>query len=314
MERPAANWPGGKRVLLVANPQSRHGDSVMTEAESALRQAGFTVDGIALENPPELPAIVRSHASRADLIVLAGGDGTFSCAAEAVMEAGLPLGLIPTGTANDLARTLDLPADPAEACAVIAAGHSRRVDLGTLNGKPFFNAAHIGFAVAVARKHTDERKKRFGVAAYLLSVRDAVAAHEPFWCDIVCDGRRECRRLDQLTIGNGRHYGGGLTVSENASIDDGALDLYAIPPLPWWRALALLPRLRAGPRRRDRGVLLMRGAEVEVRTEPALPINVDGEVEGTTPARFGVLPGALTIFAPAASGYGTAEGEGNRAA
>jgi YegS/Rv2252/BmrU family lipid kinase len=244
------------------------------------------------------------------LIVLAGGDGTFSCAAEAVAEAGLPLGLIPSGTANDLARTLDVPTDLAAACEVIAGGHFRRVDLGVMNGKPFFNVAHIGFGVAVARNQTDDRKKRFGVASYLLSVRDAIAAHEPFWCEIVCDGRRERHRLDQLTVGNGRHYGGGLTISADARIDDGMLDLYAIPPLPWWRALTLLPRLRAGPRRHDRGGLLMRGAEIEVHTEPTLPVDIDGEVEGATPARFSVLPGALRIFTPAASRANiAAEGE-----
>lgn len=287
-----------QRVLLIANPRSRQGTAVLPRVEAALRRAGFAVAAQVVEEPGELAGRIAAGAAAADLIVLAGGDGTFSCAAPAVMASGLPLGLIPTGTANDLARTLGIPFDPVAACAVIAAGRRRRIDLGMQDGTPFFNVAHIGFGVAVAQKHTNRRKRLFGVAAYLFSVRDAFRAHAPFWCEIDCDGRRARHRLDQLAIGNGRHYGGGMTVAADAAIDDGTLDLYAIPPLPWWRVLALLPRLRQGFRPRDTGALLMRGREVAVRTEPPLPISMDGEIVGLTPAHFRVLPKALEVFVP----------------
>lgn len=289
----------GRRALLVVNPASRRGREALDAGTAVLEEAGFAVHQVKVEDADKVDDAVRSGAAEADLVVLAGGDGTLNCAAEALVESGLPFGLIPTGTANDLARTLGIPIDPAEACRIIVEGTRQRIDLGWVEGKLFFNVAHIGFGVAVAEQHTDERKQRFGVAAYLFSIRDALAAHRSFECELACDGETERRRLLQIAIGNGRHYGGGLTVSEDAAIDDGALDLYAVPPLPWWRILLLLPRLRFGPRANDRGILLRRGREIEVRTSRPLSIDTDGEITRSTPARFRVLPGALEVFVPA---------------
>ena len=289
----------GQRALLVVNPASRRGREALDAGTAVLEGAGLSVHHVAVDNPGAVGEAVRVGSAEADLVILAGGDGTFNCAAEAMVECGRPLGLIPTGTANDLARTLGIPVDPAEACRIIVAGRRRRIDLGWVEGKLFFNVAHIGLGVAVAELHTDERKRRFGVAAYLFSIRDALATYRPFRCRIVCDGKVERHRLVQLAIGNGRHYGGGLTVSENAVIDDGLLDLYAVPPLPWWRLVLLLPRLRSGPRATDRGILLRHGREIEVRTRRSLPIATDGEItRRATPARFRVVPGALEVFVP----------------
>lgn len=104
----------------------------------------------------------------------------------------------------------------------------------------------------------------------------------------------------QVAIGNGRYYGGGMTIVDDAAIDDGRLDLYALPQLPGWRLAALLPVLRWGWHRPVENILSLHGREIALDTERPLSINVNGEVRGRTPAVFRVIPRALRVFTPAA--------------
>ena len=92
---------------------------------------------------------IRRECGAVDLVILAGGDGTMNSAVDALVECKLPLGILPTGTANDLARTLEIPTDLAAAAAVIGAGRRHAIDLGCVNGKYFFNAASIGLSAEV---------------------------------------------------------------------------------------------------------------------------------------------------------------------
>jgi diacylglycerol kinase family enzyme len=98
----------------------------------------------------QLSALIREHGGEVDLVAVAGGDGTMNAAAEGLVATGLPLGILPTGTANDLARTLGIEADLEAAVKVIAAGHTRRIDLGLVNGHPFFNVASMGLSAELA--------------------------------------------------------------------------------------------------------------------------------------------------------------------
>ena len=102
-------------------------------------------------------------------MIVAGGDGTLNAALQGLVEAGLPLGIIPLGTANNLARTLGIPSDPAGACEVIAAGHRRRIDLGWVNGRYFCTTASVGLSVQITEELSPEAKRRWGPAAYALA-------------------------------------------------------------------------------------------------------------------------------------------------
>ena len=218
-------------------------------------------------------------------MILAGGDGTMNAAADALVECRLPLGILPTGTGNDLARTLGIPTDLAAAAAVIGAGRRHAIDLGRVNGKHFFNAASIGLSAEVTRHHTAERKRRYWLFAYVLSLRDAWRTTRPFRARLRCDGRLHRLRAIQVTVGNGRHYGGGMTVSEDAAIDDGWLDVYCLQPGSFWRLLALFPALRLGRLRPERACHVMRGRTIEVDTRRPLPVNTDGELTTQHPGR-----------------------------
>ncbi len=136
------------------------------------------------------------------------------------------------GNANDLARTLRIPTDCAAACQVIVEGKRRPIDLGWVNGTHFFNVASMGLSVRIARRLTRDRKQRWGVLAYLGCAWEALHEQRPFWARVVCDGLATELHSMQITVGNGRHYGGGMTIVDDATIDDGRLDLYALPRCP----------------------------------------------------------------------------------
>lgn len=288
----------GLRALLIVNRRSREGDTDLSAALAALAAQGLSLREGSFEQPDEIDRTIRAEADNVDLVILAGGDGTMNAAADALVDCGLPFGILPTGTANDLARTLGIPSDLAAAAAVIGAGRRHRIDLGRVNGKHYFNAASIGLSAEVTRHHTDERKRRYWLFAYVLSLRDAYRTTRPFRAELSCDGRRTRLRAIQITVGNGRHYGGGMTVSENAAIDDGWLDVYCLRPGSFWSLLALFPALRLGRLRHRESVHVMRGRTIEVRTRRQLPINTDGELTTRTPAEFRVVRGALEVVVP----------------
>ena len=291
------------RGLLIVNRQSRTGSADLSATIDLLQQHGLSVLERQFDQAEEIAEAIRHDCGNADLVIVAGGDGTMNAAADALVECGLPLGILPTGTGNDLARTLGVPTTLAEAAAVITGGRRHAIDLGRANGKHFFNVASIGLSAELTRHHTVERKRRLWLFAYVLSVRDAYRQTRPFQARIVCDGKTLRVRAIQISIGNGRHYGGGMTIAEHATIDDGWFDVYCLKPLSFWRLLILFPALRRGRLQRQESVAVMRGRTVEVTTRRAMPVNTDGEITTRTPARFEVVPRALSVLVPA--GYGS---------
>ena len=289
---------GDRRALLVANRKALSGAADLAAGLSLLQEAGIQVIERAADDPLDIPVILRRESEGVDLVILAGGDGTMNLAAEVLLEAGKPLGIIPMGTANDLARTLEIPLSLPDACAVIVAGRTRAIDLGCANGKHFFNVASVGLSAEVTRHHQGRRKRLFRVLSYPLSVWDAFHAIRPFRVRIRCDGQEVRVRTIQVSVGNGRHYGGGMTMIEDAAIDDGQLDVYCIKPLSFWALLALFPALRWGRLRNRAPILVWRGCEVTVRTRRRLPVNTDGEITTFTPVQFTVAPKALSVFVP----------------
>jgi YegS/Rv2252/BmrU family lipid kinase len=287
------------KALLIVNRHSRSGTGDLSPALEVLATNGIRVIERECNRSHEVPAVIRGECANVDLVILAGGDGTMNAASEALVECRLPFGILPTGTANDLARTLQIPTDLAEAAAVITSDRRHAIDLGWVNGKHFFNAASVGLAAEIVRHHTAERKRRFWIFAYVLSVRDAYRTTRPFRARLRCDGRELRLRAMQITVGNGRHYGGGMTVSEDAAIDDGWLDVYCLKPGSFWRLLILFPALRVGRLRPNEAVHVMRGRVIELITRRPMPINTDGELTMTTPAEFRVVPRALEVFVPA---------------
>jgi YegS/Rv2252/BmrU family lipid kinase len=245
--------------------------------------------------------MMRRMADHLDLVILGGGDGTLSAAAPALIETGLPLGILPLGTANDLARTLEIPIDAGAAAQVIVDGHLRRIDLGEVNGKPFFNVASLGLSVDLTHELTHDVKRRWGRLGYAVATFRAVSRTRPFSAEIRYEGRVHKARTIQISVGNGRYYGGGMAIEAGARADDGQLDLYSLEFDRLWKLALIYPAFRRGRHGMWKEVRTIRCKEVEIRTRRPRQVNTDGELTTQTPARFRVLPKAVTVLAPVRS-------------
>jgi YegS/Rv2252/BmrU family lipid kinase len=295
---PDAAAPRGRRALLMANPHARRGGASLDAIAAQLEAGGLSVMRENFSGPGEVAADIVRLSPKADCVILCGGDGTLNAAAPALIETGLPFGILPLGTANDLARTLGIPEDLTQAAAIILNGATRTIDLGEVNGHPFFNVASMGLSSDLARSLDKTLKRRFGKLGYALAAARVLARARAFRAMIITKNGVTRVKTLQIAVGNGRHYGGGNVVEATAAIDDGHLDLYSLELGSVWK-LALMARdFRVGAHGAWQEVRTERCTEFEVRTRTPLDINCDGELLTQTPARFRLLRNAVTVFAP----------------
>jgi diacylglycerol kinase (ATP) len=287
-----------KRVLLLHNAKARRGGGALEPVCARLEAGGLAVTVEPFENLPEIARdITRLHES-CDAVVVCGGDGSISSAAPAVMESGLPLGIIPAGTANDLARTLSIPLDFAAAADLVIAGQTKRIDVGMVNGHAFFNVASIGLSSELAQRLDPEIKKRYGRLGYAVAALRILSSARRFRARIVEKGNGTRVKTYQIAVGNGRLYGGGNVVAETAAIDDGRLDLYSLEMPNLWKSMLMARAFRTGTHGAWKEVRTARCVEFNVETRRPMPVNTDGEIVTATPAHFQVLPAAVCVFAP----------------
>lgn len=289
---------GRRRALLLVNRGARKGDESIPQAIKQLQYLGVEILEESAENPQQIPDLIRRYRHQVDLVIIGGGDGTLNAAADGLIDSQLPLGILPLGTANDLARTLEIPNSIPDACQIIAAGKIRRIDLGWVNGKHFFNVASLGLSVQITQQLSKKAKRRWGVFAYGFTALKVIWQSRPFQAEIRIEGKSIKVKTVQIAVGNGRYYGGGMTVAEDATIDDRRLDLYSLEIKYWWQIILLLPAMRQGNHASLPGVRALNGSEIEVFTRKPRPINTDGEITDHTPAKFRVIPQALAVLVP----------------
>jgi len=290
-----------RRALMLINPNARRGSDTLDPVIARLDRGGIDVVVERFQTPQEVSADIERRQSEVDLVIVCGGDGTINSAAKGVIATGLPMGIMPMGTANDLARTLAIPDNLLAAADIILTGQTRRVDLGEVNGHPFFNVASMGLSADLANSLSREAKRRWGKLGYALAAAKVLMKARPFSATIINrSGEVQVKSL-QIAVGNGRHYGGGTVVEANAAIDDGHLDLYSLEQDNVFRLLLLLGAFRKGTHGAWEEVRTDKCVEFDIRTKREMPINTDGDLVTTTPAHFVIRPSALAIFAPEAT-------------
>lgn len=288
--------PLPKVALVIINGRARHGGRDADIVEDVLSAYGIQCKLVQLRKGQDASAVIDQHHSEVDRVVIGGGDGTLNAAARGLIAHDLPLGVIPMGTANDMARTLGLPTDIAAAAEVIARGHTRIIDLGDVNGFPFFNVASVGFSADLAQNLTREAKRKWGVLGYALTAIKVLWRNKPFRATLAYDGKEDYVRTVQVAVGNGHYYGGGMKVAADARPDDMMLDVYSLEVNHWLELPAMLPLLRNGTHAAWPTVRGLRVAEFELRTRKPMPVNADGEIVTQTPAVFKVRPKAVRVF------------------
>ncbi len=283
---------------MLVNPNARDGDARLDEAFAVFARGGIDVTIEQFSSRAEVsPDIVRRK-DRIDIVVVCGGDGTVNAAAQALVATGLPLGILPMGTANDLARTLSIPLALRDAAAVIVAGHQRKIDVGEVNGHLFFNVASLGLSSDLARGLSKETKRRWGRLGYALAGAKALLSARPFHATIVMKADEVRVKTLQIAVGNGRHYGGGSVVEASAAIDDAHLDLYSLEVSSVWKLALMFPDFRRGLHGAWSEVRTARCTEFEIRTRKPRPINTDGDLVTFTPAHFSIRPASIAVLAP----------------
>lgn len=294
--------PAVRHVAVVVNTASRTGADALRLVESALRRAGVEeVDLHLAEGGAQLPgALAEAVGAEPDLVLVGGGDGTIGCAASVLAHTRTTLGVLPLGTANDFARTLEIPSALPAAVDTLLGGKVVDVDLGRVNGSVFLNVASSGLSVGVTRRLTPGLKRRLGRLAYPAATLAAYRHHRPFAARLELDdgSALELADLMQVAVGNGRHYGGGLTVSPTASIDDHLLDVYAIEKGRLRDHVSVARLLRSGHLIEHDRVHHLTTRRLRVVTDEPLDVNLDGELAAMTPATFEVDRNALHVVVP----------------
>ena len=251
-----------------------------------------------VDDPECFDRELRRVAEHADMIVIASGDGTISRAALTLIELGRPVGLLPFGNANDLARGLGMPLDIDGACQALLDPAERRIDVGLVNGHAFLSAATLGIGAIVSKGMAPSMKRRWGRLSQLGNLIRAIRSRRPFALVITAEGVARRLRSVHVAVANGRTHGGGIAVAADGRLDDGLLDVSSVRPRPLSRLLSIAPWFVRGERSNLDAVDQLRLGRCHITTSRTLDIAADGDVVTATPADFSVLASALTVLVP----------------
>jgi diacylglycerol kinase (ATP) len=292
------------RAVVIINPIAGPGrrktlDRCAGIARSVLATHGYSAEVAVTESPTDAFRFARDAvSSSAHLVVAWGGDGTINGAGSALAGTSLPLGIVPGGSGNGLARDLALPRDPARAFAVAAAGRERSIDAGDLEGSLFFNIAGIGLDAEIAARIAAPGARR-GLSGYILATVRELRRYEPQVYSIRIDGDDSGvveRRALMVALANSRQYGNGAKIAPHARLDDGAIDLVVVEARSMWGVVSRLPAFFRGTLEDGPDLLMRRATQVSISAERPILFHVDGEPRtGPATVTVRVLPGALRV-------------------
>jgi diacylglycerol kinase (ATP) len=288
-------------VLVISNSASGASDPdalAVIERELAGRGPVLSLSPDSVET---FDREVAAAAGECDVVVVAGGDGTFNRALNALRDrlSDVSLGLVPMGTGNDFARTLELPRDARAAARLLVQEAEREVDVWRARSsgvdRLFVNACMGGFPVEVNEVIDESLKRRFGPLAFW--VGGAKAASNLTRYDITIGGRSvpDCVAAG---VGNGRTCGGGITMWPEADPGDGVLDACALHADSVADALKLVATVKSGGHVGLDEVTTLRGARIEVTSEPPIAFNIDGELVGLESPVVFERAGTVRVRAP----------------
>jgi diacylglycerol kinase (ATP) len=241
---------------------------------------------------------LHAMAEGCELVVAVGGDGTMNEVASTLVGTAATLGLVPCGSGDGLGRHLRIHGPVTRALEILRTGRPRMIDTGIADGHPFFTAAGIGFEAEIAQRFN--RLQRRGFLRYLTTSAAAIRTWQPQDYTIEHDGQRERVCAFTLAVSNSDEYGNNACIAPGARVDDGLLDLCAVPPINIWNALSIGVRLFRGTLDRARGVTLRRSERFIVERSAAGLLHTDGELHEAGPRiEFTVRPASLRVMAPA---------------
>lgn len=299
-----------RNILLIANPASQNGNGARL-AEQAMEQLFYLLRDSSIEviltKHPHHACEIAAEAHGFDTVITLGGDGVVHEAANGLMA--LPederpaLGVIPTGSGNDFARSLGMPKGVKRACKAICSSKPHPTDIGCVNGRHFVETLSFGLDAAIAID-TVERRKETGRKGTLLYGESA--AHQlkesfiAYRYELCMDGsRHESGESYTFAVQNGPYYGGGFKICPNAQLDDGAFDLcISHPPISRAKAALAFLRAKAGKHASMRELSFTRAQSLVIDFDEEPPAQMDGEALTGTHFEAHVIHSALRVLYP----------------
>ena len=298
-------------TVFLVNPASAAGGTGRRWPEIAHRAAalGLTGDAFLSERPGHLAELAREAVGNgATRLVVVGGDGSVNEVVNGLEGADdVELAIVPRGTGWDFARTFGIPRDLDDAVRVALEGHVREIDLGrvtyrTWSGEEavaiFANVASAGISGAIAQRANDSSKALGGKVSYYWATLAVFLGWSTGEMRVMVDGEIRAGKMIDVLACNGRYLGGGMMMCPDAEPDDGLFDVMVIGDVTKRDLLLVLPKTYRGKHLPHPRLEVLRGATVTVDADEPLPIELDGEQPGTTPARFEIVPSALRLRVP----------------
>lgn len=302
------------RITLIAKPSSPDALLLLQEAVAELRSAGHVVTPRVTFDAGDARTFAREAAiGGAELVLAAGGDGTVNQVAAGIhaarvdravgVAAAAPrvprLGIVPVGTANDLAGELGIPGDVRDAVLTAVAGRPLPIDVGMVNGCPFLNVSTGGLGAEATEEAAVEVKRVLGPLAYFVTgVKKFVALNTSHARFTGAGASLYEGPFLIFAVGNSRRTGGGNRLTPRADPGDGLLDVCIVREIPRRDLLTLLPDLRAGRHLEHPAVVYRQVPELCVESEEELSVNVDGEPLGGRILRYTLSPHRLEVAVP----------------
>jgi YegS/Rv2252/BmrU family lipid kinase len=293
----------GMPLALLVNPSSAEGSALklLPRVEHALdaRRAAFRVQRTkGLEHGAE-QALRAVEAGEVPVVV--SGDGLLGAVGGAMAGSETPLGIVPSGRGNDLARVLGIPDEPEAAVEVLLAGHSRRIDVGEANGARFLGIVSVGFD-SEANRLANETHFLRGNLVYAYAAIRTLLRWKPARFTLGVGEERVRLSGYSVSVANSRAFGGGMYIAPNAELDDGEFDIVAVGEVGKLRFLANLPKVFKGTHVEEDEVRVFRAVRLELSASRPFPVYADGEHLTDLPASLRVLPQALSVLVPAQGG------------
>lgn len=240
------------------------------------------------------------------LVVAAGGDGTLGEVLNGIMGSGAKLGIIPVGTGNDFARTLGIGANFNLALETLQRGVTKAVDVGKATigneSRYFLNVAGAGFDSRCATRINEHRPKVLaklsGTSAYIVAVLSELRCYQTTALRLELDDRVVETRAILCAIANAQSYGGGMKVAPDADLCDGLFDICLIKDISALEFLRAFPGVFSGKHIHHPQVEMFRASHVKLESQPPLPVLVDGDIMGCSPAEFEMVPKGIEVLAP----------------
>jgi YegS/Rv2252/BmrU family lipid kinase len=292
------------KALVIANPPAEEaGRQLLFDAlDRHFTPARIEYEIYETRQGGHLADIVRERLSDGfELIVAAGGDGTVAAVGDGLAGSRIPLGIIPSGTGNQLARELGIPLDLEEAVALIAGAHrERKIDGMRIGKRIFFLNASVGISASVVDATTRGSKNRFGRIAYVGTAIIKVLSSRPRHLIVEVDGKAQPYRAVDATITNSGMIGKQLYPgSPDVRIDDGHLGVGILSVKRIWQSSWYAIGVVLGWIVTPRSNFIIADQTISIRSNVPMLVQADGDLIGTTPLHAEVFPGALTVLVPA---------------